>query len=193
MATSAGAPFFVGKVFQMRTRSLLESTTTRRVPSLQTSVGKNSVLALGLPPAFARQCVKSTCPSTRSAAVPLVVGIEFQMRMRLLLLSATRSLPFTTKMLSGAARSLSAQPVTGVMKSYQPSATSAAAPGSVGMLLKTTTRLFPGELTSSLPDAAADVEGSIHCAALLPAVEVVKSGCPRTRSAEAPSVVGTEL
>ena len=73
----------VGNVFHTRTRPFNESEMTKRVPSVQADLGEDRVDAL-IPPLFAVPETKSGCPSTRSAAWPLAVGIEFQIKTRLL-------------------------------------------------------------------------------------------------------------
>src|SRR5271155_72508 len=90
--TSAGAPLVVGMVFQIRTRWLFSSATTSLVPSLQSSSGWLRLVWL----ASSVLLVKSGWPTTTSASAPLVVGMLFQIMIRLLFRSATRSLPPAT-------------------------------------------------------------------------------------------------
>src|SRR5208283_5961291 len=92
MTTSAGAPLLVGILFQIRTRSLPPSATTSSVPSLQIPSGSRSPVSV----VAALELLKLGWPTTTSAGAPLVVGMLFQMRIRLLLRSATNSLPATT-------------------------------------------------------------------------------------------------
>src|SRR5260221_589528 len=72
--TSAGWSLPVGRVFQIKTLLLVESTTNNR-PLLTTKpLGPFSVEADAVPPWFAVLLTKSGCPRTMSAGVLLVVG-----------------------------------------------------------------------------------------------------------------------
>src|ERR1700722_2821957 len=81
--------FEVGNGLYTRMRLFLESATNKREPSE------------AIPPGWLRLCavggsglsneLKSGCPTTTSAGAPLVVGMLFQIRTRLLSKSATTS------------------------------------------------------------------------------------------------------
>src|ERR1700759_1552332 len=79
-ATSAACPFWVGMLFQIRTRLWPKSVTYSLWPSEVTATGAKRLEAVAV---FTRsvaggEVVKLGCPRTKSAACPLVVGILFQ-------------------------------------------------------------------------------------------------------------------
>src|SRR3989338_6776135 len=75
----------------MRTRLLEVSETKSLFPSEETAFERINDRAL-LPPLLAVLEVKSGWPSTISAGAKFVVGMEFQIRTRLLFTSVTKSL-----------------------------------------------------------------------------------------------------
>ncbi len=84
--------------FQINTRLNPRSATNKWVPSLVTDVGLAIMLAsAAIAPSTRLYCpplVKFGWPRTRLAGWLLEVGIELQMRMRLLPVSATNSILF---------------------------------------------------------------------------------------------------
>src|SRR5271156_45142 len=138
--TSAGAPLVVGMVFQIKTRWLFSSATTSRVPSLQSSSGWLRPVWLASSPLL----VKAGWPTTTSASAPFVVGILFQIMIRLLFRSATRSLPPATinpsSGLSNPDRLVAESPE---VKSGWPTTTFAGTSLLVGSLFQMSTRLLP--------------------------------------------------
>ena len=86
--TSADAPLLVGMELKIRTRSFCVSATNSWPFCSQTPCGPRSEAAVGVVPGKVRE-VKLLCPTTTSGGCWMLVGIVFQMRMRLLSVSAT--------------------------------------------------------------------------------------------------------
>ena len=112
------------------------------------------------------------------------------MSTRLLLLSATMSLPFTVKMLSGLSRPVAVHALVLLPKAVWPTTTSAGAWVVVGAVFQMSTRLLSYSSTSSLPLALTTVWGPLMPSAVALEVDEVRLAWPSTKSALAPLLVG---
>src|SRR5882762_9398080 len=124
---SAFWPLVVGNVFQMSMRLLSTSPTATSVPSVQTPPAVDSVFWPAAPPRLAVQLVISACPSTKSAAWPLLVMGWVQISTRLLRLSDTISLPGAATVAPGKLNVVAEQPEAPVVIVVCPNTKSAGA------------------------------------------------------------------